>query len=80
LVILNNIISFLCSETRNVNIHRILERLSVSLASAPSASDDQTSDISQLRTMFWEVLADDGVLRHRVARARQLLRRFHAQV
>ena len=59
---------------------------------AGSADDDSASsaaafepalcaaDAAQLRSAFWELIGDDGVQRHRLARARQLLRRQHAQV
>lgn len=38
------------------------------------------ADAAALRSAFWELVGDDGVQRHRIARARQLLRRQHAQV
>jgi hypothetical protein len=64
---------------------------SSSFGSDAGAGDDDASsaafepalcaaDAAALRAAFWELVGDDGVQRHRIARARQLLRRQHAQV
>jgi hypothetical protein len=65
---------------------------SSSFGSDAGSADDDTSaasafepalcaaDATALRSAFWELVGDDGVQRHRLARARQLLRRQHAQV